>query len=147
MHLHVSRSRATSARIPPDAGFSPGSQPAQQAATPRFGRDFTQVPVYRDTYAAASAEATWAPTSPSTGEGPSMKTHEPHGRRPGLEIPEGEQALPVPPIVDAVLRTPGQPLDAANRASFESRFGQDLSRVRVHNDPAAALSTRTVNAS
>jgi hypothetical protein len=72
--------------------------------------------------------------------------HEPDGRRPGLEIPEAEQALPVPPIVEAVLRTPGQPLDAANRAYFEPRFGQDLSRVQVHDDPAAALSARTVNA-
>jgi hypothetical protein len=72
--------------------------------------------------------------------------YEREGWRPGLEIPEGEQALPVPPVVDAVLRTPGQLLDAASRAYFEPRFGQDLSRVRVHDDPAAALSARTVNA-
>jgi Domain of unknown function (DUF4157) len=72
--------------------------------------------------------------------------HEPDDRRPRLEVPEGEQALPVPPVVDAVVRTPGQPLDTATLGYFEPRFGQDLSRVRVHDDPAAALSARTVNA-
>jgi hypothetical protein len=75
-----------------------------------------------------------------------MRMHEPDGRRPRLEVPEGERALPVPPVVDAVLRTPGQPLDAATLGYFEPRFGRDLSRVRVHDDPAAALSARTVNA-
>ena len=52
----------------------------------------------------------------------------------------------MPPVVDAVLRTPGQPLDAATLGYFEPRLRQDLSRVRVHDDPAAALSARTVNA-
>ncbi len=38
----------------------------------------------------------------------------------------------VPPIVNDVLRSPGQPLNAATRAFFEPRFGHDFSRVRVH---------------
>jgi|tagenome__1003787_1003787.scaffolds.fasta_scaffold20989188_9 hypothetical protein len=75
-----------------------------------------------------------------------MRMHEPDGRRSRLEVPEGERALPVPPVVEAVLHTPGQALDAATLGYFEPRFGQDLSRVRVHDDPAAALSARTVNA-
>ena len=40
----------------------------------------------------------------------------------------------------------GQPLDTATRASFESRFGADLSDVRVHTDEKAAESARSVNA-
>src|SRR5262249_7919816 len=56
----------------------------------------------------------------------------------------GESA--VPPIVHDVLRSPGQPLDAATRSFFESRFGRDFSQVRVHTDSKAADSARAVNA-
>ena len=52
----------------------------------------------------------------------------------------------VPPIVHGVLRSPGQPLDAATRTFFEPRFGHDFSRVRVHTDAQAAESARAVNA-
>lgn len=52
-----------------------------------------------------------------------------------------------PPMVHEVLNSPGQPLDAATRAYFEPRFGQDFSRVRVHSDVAAEHSARDVNAS
>jgi hypothetical protein len=51
-----------------------------------------------------------------------------------------------PAIVHDVLRSPGQPLDAATRAYFEPRFGRDFSRVRVHTDAAAAQSAQDVNA-
>jgi hypothetical protein len=57
---------------------------------------------------------------------------------------EGEEG--VPPIVYEVLRSPGQPLDAATRAFFEPRFGYDFSGVRVHTDAKAAESARAVNA-
>ncbi len=50
------------------------------------------------------------------------------------------------PIVEDVLRSPGEPLDAATRAFFEPRFGHDFSRVRVHSDDRAAASARAVNA-
>ncbi len=63
-------------------------------------------------------------------------------RRKG-NLPEPES---VPPIVHEALRSPGQPLDAATRAFMETRFGHDLSRVRVHDDAAAAKSAQTVNA-
>lgn len=53
----------------------------------------------------------------------------------------------VPPIVHEVLRSPGQPLDAATRSFMESRFAADFSQVRVHSDPKAADSARAVNAS
>jgi hypothetical protein len=52
----------------------------------------------------------------------------------------------VPPIVHEVLRSPGQPLDAGNRAFMEPRFGRDFSGVRVHTDPRAAESAQAVNA-
>src|SRR5215211_5099267 len=42
--------------------------------------------------------------------------------------------FPTPPIVDDVLRSPGQPLDPTTRAVLEPRFGHDFSQVRVHTD-------------
>lgn len=58
-----------------------------------------------------------------------------------------EQTSGVPPIVHEVLRSPGEPLDGSSRSFMESRFGQDLSQVRVHTDSKAADSARAVNAS
>ena len=52
----------------------------------------------------------------------------------------------VPPIVNEVLRSPGQPLDGGTRAFFEARFGHDFSNVRVHADTHAAQSAQAVNA-
>ncbi len=52
----------------------------------------------------------------------------------------------VPPIVNEVLRSPGEPLDAATRAFMERRFAHDFSHVRVHMDAKAAESARAVNA-
>ncbi|PXF58919.1 MAG: hypothetical protein C4B59_12580 [Candidatus Methanogaster sp.] len=51
-----------------------------------------------------------------------------------------------PPIVQEVLRSPGQPLDAATRAHMEPRFGHDFGQVRVHTDVRAVESARRVNA-
>ncbi len=51
-----------------------------------------------------------------------------------------------PLIVHEVLRSPGQPLDAATRAFMEPRFGHDFSRVRMHADARASESARAVNA-
>jgi hypothetical protein len=52
----------------------------------------------------------------------------------------------VPGIVHDVLRSPGKPLDADTRTFFESRFGHDFSRVRVHADAQAAASAHDVQA-
>ena len=52
----------------------------------------------------------------------------------------------VPSIVQDVLHSPGQPLDAASRAFFEPRFGHDFGRVRVHTDAKSVESAREVNA-
>ena len=52
----------------------------------------------------------------------------------------------VPPIVDEVLNSPGQPLDSATSAFMESRFGHDFSQVRVHTDSYAARSAKAIDA-
>jgi hypothetical protein len=51
-----------------------------------------------------------------------------------------------PPIVQAVLRGSGRPLDGQARAALEPRFGRDFSAVRVHTDAHAAESARAVGA-
>jgi Domain of unknown function (DUF4157) len=51
----------------------------------------------------------------------------------------------VPPIVNDVLRSPGQPLDAETRAFMEPRFGFDFSQVRVHTDANAAQSASAID--
>ncbi|MCI5157892.1 MAG: DUF4157 domain-containing protein [Candidatus Electrothrix sp. AUS1_2] len=50
------------------------------------------------------------------------------------------------PLIQNVLSSPGQPLDAGTRSFMEPRFGQDFSGVRVHTDRLAAESARAVNA-
>jgi outer membrane protein OmpA-like peptidoglycan-associated protein/Zn-dependent peptidase ImmA (M78 family) len=52
----------------------------------------------------------------------------------------------VPPIVENVLRSSGQPLDTSTRNFFEPRFGQDFSRVRVHTGQRAADSAAAISA-
>jgi hypothetical protein len=51
-----------------------------------------------------------------------------------------------PPIVGDVLRSPGQPLDRGTRGFFESRFGYDFDKVRVHTGGTAAESAASVQA-
>lgn len=56
------------------------------------------------------------------------------------------QRSEAPPIVYDALRSPGQLLDPDTRASMESRFGHDFSRVRVHIDAQADESAQAINA-
>ena len=51
-----------------------------------------------------------------------------------------------PPIVDDVLRSPGQPLDTETRAFMESRLGHRFGDVRIHTDARAERSAQAVNA-
>jgi hypothetical protein len=92
-----------------------------------------------------------SPAGGSRGEpgGPALS---PGGFQPS---PDGSRRPPtgarsvtsgVPGIVHQVLRSPGQPLDAASRAYFEPRFGHDFSQVRVHADEQAAASARALGA-
>ncbi|QID19768.1 DUF4157 domain-containing protein [Nitrogeniibacter mangrovi] len=55
-------------------------------------------------------------------------------------------ARPVPASVTTTLRASGEPLPAATRHFFETRFGHDFGHVRVHHDAAAAASARDVAA-
>jgi hypothetical protein len=48
--------------------------------------------------------------------------------------------------VQEVLRSSGQPLDAAMREFMEPRFGHDFSNVRIHNNSGAIKSAQAVNA-
>jgi hypothetical protein len=50
------------------------------------------------------------------------------------------------PIVNEVLRSAGEPLDASARAFFEPRFGRDFSQVRVHVGDRAAESVQSIEA-
>ena len=84
------------------------------------------------------------------GSCPKCRTEQPdRGHRSVLRkrfqaIDSGQMAAP--PIVHEVLRSPGQPLDAATRAFMEPRFGPDFDAVRVHSDVAAEQSTRDIHA-
>jgi Domain of unknown function (DUF4157) len=75
-----------------------------------------------------------------------------HEVRPAVTrrtIASGMAAVPpmaAPPIVEEVVRAPGQPLDSAIRARMESSLGHDFARVRVHSDARAAESAQTVDA-
>ncbi|HQY93034.1 DUF4157 domain-containing protein [Caldilinea sp.] len=56
-----------------------------------------------------------------------------------------EQAS-APVVVQEVLQTPGQSLDAAARRFMEPRFGHNFAHVRVHADAGAASSAHSVHA-
>lgn len=51
-----------------------------------------------------------------------------------------------PGVVHEVLSAPGHPLDPSTRGFMETRFGHDLSGVRIHTDRRAAESARAVQA-
>jgi Domain of unknown function (DUF4157) len=57
-----------------------------------------------------------------------------------------ETGMIAPPIVDHVLRSPGQPLDSGALRFFEARFGQRLNHVRVHANAQAAESASIIGA-
>jgi thiol-disulfide isomerase/thioredoxin len=59
---------------------------------------------------------------------------------------DGRRPDTVPPIVNEVLSSPGQPLDMDSRAFMENRFGYDFSSVRVHSGSQAERSADAVNA-
>jgi hypothetical protein len=73
-------------------------------------------------------------------------------RESGLVQRRLSQAAPlprasvVPALVHDVLRSPGQPLDAASQSFMEPQFGHDFSQVRIHADAQADESARAVNA-
>jgi hypothetical protein len=67
--------------------------------------------------------------------------------RPLQRAPDGgAEPTSMPASVPQTLRSPGHALDAPTRSFMESRFSQDFSRVRVHDDAAAARSAHDVGA-
>jgi hypothetical protein len=79
--------------------------------------------------------------------GPDGECKQCREKRLGLQrSPAGSAPALAPPIVDAVLQSPGRPLDAQTRAFMEPRFGYSLADVRVHDDARAAESAWEVNA-
>jgi len=68
------------------------------------------------------------------------------GKRMQRRAAGSHRGVVVPGIVEEVLRSPGQTLDASTRAQMEARFGHDFGRVRVHADERASESARSVNA-
>jgi hypothetical protein len=69
------------------------------------------------------------------------------GNNPAHEMDEGKtegRLSEAPSVVREVLREQGRPLDPMIREFFESRFGHDFSRVRVHADSLAASAARSV---
>jgi hypothetical protein len=64
----------------------------------------------------------------------------------GLDIAVAGADPVAPPIVHDVLRSPGEPLDAATRAFMEPRFGRSLDTIRIHADTKSAESARAINA-
>ena len=58
----------------------------------------------------------------------------------------GTVAAEAPSLVNALLGSPGRPLEAAARGFMEPRLGHDLSDVRIHTGPLASRSTEAVAA-
>jgi hypothetical protein len=166
--------QAVQQMVQPDAG-----QPevdSARSASPRFGHDFSRIPIYPpaagaiqtklainepgDSYeqeADRTAEhvmRTPAPQLPRArprgGRYPTGPTAQPgrdHERVQTTRAPASDAGqTPAPPSVHDVVRSPGQPLDPATRAFMEPRFGYDFSRVRVHSGASAEQSAQDVNA-
>jgi len=79
------------------------------------------------------------PTAPSLRRSPSLLQRKASGGG-------SKEAGVAPPAVHQVLASAGGALDQSTRAFFETRFGRDLSGVRVHTGSLAAESARSVGA-
>ncbi len=146
----------------PTAGLS-------AAGSPRFTHDFSRIPLHSpgagvlqtklavnapgDEYEQeadhVSAQVMRLP-EPSPRVGAEDQQHKPGQEHQRLQTKRVDGSdlgqTEAPPLVHEVLRSPGQPLDAATRAFMEPRFGHDFSQVRVHTDSSAGQSAREVKA-
>ncbi|HEX3130800.1 MAG TPA: DUF4157 domain-containing protein, partial [Thermoanaerobaculia bacterium] len=90
------------------------------------------------------------------GRRPSWSAGEWEARRAAAQVARGEavpeleavpeEAGPLPSHAREALGSAGQPLDGRTRADFETRFGHDFGRVRVHADAGAARSAADLQA-
>lgn len=81
-----------------------------------------------------------------TGEDRTQPDREQEPLRTRSAQADSHSGTAAPPVVNAALRSTGQPLSTAAKAFFEPRFGHDLSQVRVHTGPLADTAARRVNA-
>lgn len=93
--------------------------------------------------------APYGPEFKLTGEQP--KTEEPKKKKEEKTIQRKSNGVThdgsTPAIVNEVLQSPGQPLERITRSFMESRFGYDLSHVRIHTDNMAGQSAKAIHAS
>ena len=144
-------------------------------ASPRFGHDFSRIPIHPPAGAIQTKLAINEPgdsyeqeadrvaeqvmrtpepqlqrACPCGGGCPKCQTEQPGREYESLQTKRVQASdtgqIAAPPIVHEVLRSPGQPLDPATRAFMERRFDHDFSRVQVHFGGAAEKSARDVNA-
>jgi hypothetical protein len=83
------------------------------------------------------------------GRCPACQVDQPSHERKRLQTKRVEPAgaeRTIPPVVNEVLRSPGNPLDSETRKSFEGKFGHNFGNVRVHCDGASVASARALNA-
>ncbi|MEP0546756.1 MAG: DUF4157 domain-containing protein [Rhodothermales bacterium] len=78
--------------------------------------------------------------------GPTGECAECRRKRLARERRSGSPERQAPGIVEEVVRTPGQPLDATLRHAMERRLGHDFSHVRVHADAKADASAQAIGA-
>ena len=67
-------------------------------------------------------------------------------KRPQRDSRTSPGVTEAPPVVQDVVRAPGQPLDEDTRAFFEPRFGHNFSGVRIHTDATAASTANALSA-
>jgi hypothetical protein len=82
--------------------------------------------------------------TPHTDKPKSAGKKDKHEETPGKKAED--KGEPLPPVVQRVLETPGQPLDAVTLRDMEGRFGHSFRDVRIHTDSLAAESARAVYA-
>ena len=127
-------------------------------ASPRFGHDFSRIPIHPP--AAGAIQAKLAINMPGDAyeqeanriaDGVMAAAAHPVGRDAPPRIQRFRGAIvgqvgTAPASVHQALASPGRPLEPALRQDMEQRFGYDFSQVRVHFGSVAVESAREVNA-
>ena len=82
------------------------------------------------------------------GEGPECSVEFGSRVQPQRMLIQGNDAdeSAMPPILQKVVPSSGQPLDSSARAWMEPRFGHDFSQVRIHTGPRAVEAAEAFNA-
>jgi len=59
---------------------------------------------------------------------------------------QNDNAITVPPLVNDVINSVGQPLETGTKNFMKERFGYDFGSVQIHNDSSAHQSAAAINA-